>query len=145
MWKILCTLLFVASSSPAWGQAMTVFGQTDGSHCYELSRDGYSPKQAIDICTRALKGVLSGSDRAYTLVNRSINYNLLGEYDEALEDIDAAFEIIPDLPEAYLSRGNTYFCRRCTKLRSKNIQSPSTTMWMTRTRPISTGLSHMNL
>lgn len=109
MSRILCTLVLIHWAAPAYAQALSVFGQSDGSLCYEQSRDGLSPEAAVITCTRALNGAMSDTERAYTHVNRSINYNLLGKFGEALEDIDAAFELIPELPEAYLSRGNTYY------------------------------------
>ena len=112
MRQFLCILCLVFGGTPAFAQALSVFGQSDGSLCYEQSRDGMSPQEAVATCSRALAGMMSNDERAYTYVNRSINYNLLGRYDDALDDINAAFDLIPDLPEAYLSRGNTNYLQR---------------------------------
>ena len=109
MYRILCALFCLFWTAPAFGQALSVFGQSDGSLCYEQSRDGSSPEAALVTCTRALAGVMTDTERAYTHVNRSINHNLLGNFDDALADIEAAFDLVPELPEAYLSRGNTYY------------------------------------
>lgn len=64
----------------------------------------------IDTCTRALEhGTLSLRDRAATLVNRGIIRVALEDYQLALDDYNAAMQLMPELPEAYVSRGNLLY------------------------------------
>jgi tetratricopeptide (TPR) repeat protein len=108
MWKFLTSLFIMTITLPAYGQAVSTFGHTEGQQCYLETKGGASPSAAIDTCTAALKTGMTSHDRAYTLINRSINFNQTGQYSQALDDIDAAFEIVPELAEAYLSRGNNH-------------------------------------
>ena len=113
MWKLLVPIIVLALGTPAWAQSTTVLGSSDGYLCFMETKTGLSPGTAVRTCSRALsQGFLSRKDRAYTYVNRSINYNLIGEFEKALDDINKAFEIIPDLPEAFLSRGNNSFFQK---------------------------------
>lgn len=74
------------------------------------SKAKFIPSDAFDACTRALEtGVLSKDDRAATLVNRGIVQVANEEYQGALKDYNAAMELKPELPEAYVSRGNLWF------------------------------------
>jgi len=64
----------------------------------------------IDACTRALEhGALTRRDRAATLVNRGIVRVALEDYQQALKDYNDAMELMPELPESYVSRGNLLF------------------------------------
>jgi tetratricopeptide (TPR) repeat protein len=46
---------------------------------------------------------------ATILVNRGILYNHMGDYAAAIDDFEAALDLLPNFPEAYINRGNALF------------------------------------
>jgi tetratricopeptide (TPR) repeat protein len=110
-------LSLALSYSPAlWaGQAITVFsGGADARNCYLAAKTAanrmFTSREDLETCDRALdSGLLKHRDRAGTLVNRAIVETTLSRYKDAFADYHSAMVIIPDLPEAYVGRGNIYF------------------------------------
>jgi len=96
-------------------QAITVFsGGADARNCYLAARTAanrmFTSREDLETCDRALEtGLLKRRDRAGTLVNRAIVETSLSRYQDAFADYHSALAIIPDLPEAFIGRGNIYF------------------------------------
>ncbi|HWD27931.1 MAG TPA: tetratricopeptide repeat protein [Rhizomicrobium sp.] len=69
------------------------------------SLDATSAPGAIKACT-ALLQTLSASDgyRTEVLINRGIDYDMLGQYDLAMADFNAAIKLKPKLGAAYRNR-----------------------------------------
>ena len=55
---------------------------------------------------------LSMKDRAATLANRGIVHAAMGNFDNAMDDYEAAIAIRPSAPEFYINRGNSFFMLR---------------------------------
>lgn len=90
---------------------VTVFGSTDAQECYFTARNGISTD--TDECDMALRASkLSPREYRATLVNRGIIHNRGGRLELALKDFNEALEGDPDLAEARLNRGNSYFLAR---------------------------------
>ena len=89
--------------------SVTTIGATDAQACYQEAADDSSI--SVRECNEALKGKtnLTRRDVAKTHVNRGIIFNRAGLSPQAINDFDAAIEIIPGLAEAYLNRGNSYY------------------------------------
>ena len=109
-------LSLVLCYSPAVSaQALTVFsGGAVARSCYLAARTAanrmFTSREDLETCDRALEtGILKRRDRAGTLVNRAIVETSLSRYQDAFADYRSALAIIPDLPEAYVGRGNIYF------------------------------------
>lgn len=105
-------IIFVLLCLPAntLGQsAISTFGSTDASQCFSNARETFS--NDIAPCRRAIEkvGALSKKDYLATLVNRGIIYNRRNELTLAIRDFNEALTFDPDLAEAYLNRGNSYF------------------------------------
>ncbi len=87
------------------------FGVPEAQACDQqttLDRTG----GALSVCTEALgKLRLTRRDRAHTLVNRATNLNSLGRFQAAMKDLNEALRLEPDLAEAFVTRGNTFFLR----------------------------------
>ena len=104
-------ILCLAAASPSQA-AVSVFGTSLARECFENAQLGTSTS-GIDSCDKALKQEqLTPGDRAATLVNRGIILNRARKLDAALADFSAALKLRPELGEAHLNRGNTYFFRR---------------------------------
>ena len=100
--------IFSLLGSSAYGQSITVFGNSDAQECYMATKLG-SGGSAVEVCNRALDaGGLTPRDRAATLINRGINLSQSGQHGPALEDYASALKIDAELAEAFLNRGNTY-------------------------------------
>ncbi len=113
MWKFVLLIVSLALSAPALGQSISVFGNSTAQQCYLETKLNYAASTALQTCNQALREVgLSKRDKAKTLVNRGINYNHLGDYDQAHADFDAAQALIQNLPEAHLNRGNTFLLQK---------------------------------
>lgn len=98
----------LAPFSAAAQTAVTTFGSTDASKCYENAENALS--RDIAPCDRALGDrTAPRADRMKTFVNRGIIHNRNGAPQIAIDDFNAALAIDPNLPEAYLNRGNSYF------------------------------------
>ena len=113
---VLSLLSLALFHSPAvFADAVTVFsGGADARSCYQAAKTAanklYTSREDLDTCDRALdSGLLKRRDRAGTLVNRAIVETALSRYQDAFADYHSAMVIIPDLPEAYVGRGNIYF------------------------------------
>lgn len=108
-------ILACGACMPLTAQSVTVLSNGgDARNCSTYaeyaSKDLFLPSDAYDTCSRALDhGALSRDDRAATLVNRGIVQVSLRQYQQALEDYTAAMQLQPELPEAYVSRGNLWF------------------------------------
>ena len=64
----------------------------------------------LEDCNFSIKnGRLTRKDLAATFSNRGIIKATLERYQEAFEDYAAAIELMPELPEPYVGRGNIYF------------------------------------
>jgi tetratricopeptide (TPR) repeat protein len=90
---------------------MAVTGNPDASDCYRATLlPNMAAAPSIASCNVALNTrSVTRRERASILVNRGILYNHMREYAQALEDFEAALELIADFPEAYINRGNAYF------------------------------------
>ena len=113
---VLSLLSMVLCYSPAvFAQAMTVFsGGAEARSCYLAATTAanrmFTSREDLETCDRALEtGILKRRDRAGTLVNRAIVETSLSRYQDAFADYHSALAIVPDLPEAYVGRGNIYF------------------------------------
>ena len=102
--------LILAAAPAAAQMAVTTLGAGDGAKCYENANNALSDDAAP--CDRAVRDAsTTRSDLKKTLVNRGIIHNRNGDFEAAFEDFNAALAIDPDLAEAYLNRGNSYFQR----------------------------------
>lgn len=98
-------IAFAAGATASAQMAVTTFGASDASNCYQDAANGYST--GTDDCDRALGAPMSERDRVATLVNRGVILNRAGRYDDARRDFDAALERDAATPEAWLNRGNS--------------------------------------
>jgi len=73
---------------------------------------GVASRSDIEDCNRALQTVaLRQRDRAGTLLNRGILESALGNQDAAMASYDKALDVMPELPEPWVGRGNVLFLR----------------------------------
>lgn len=105
-------LIFVVSlalAAPATAQlSVTTLGASDARACYENAQSAAAADTAP--CDKALRDPgTTQSDRRKTLVNRGIIQNRNGDLQAAVDDFNAALASDPNLPEAYVNRGNSYF------------------------------------
>jgi len=112
MMRLLCVLGFLAAFAPAAAQmSVTTLGATDAQLCFDAARDDFA--KSTKECDQALdRGGLSRRDEIATRINRGVLLNRSGRIDEALADFDYALEQDPELAEAYLNRGNSYYLQR---------------------------------
>lgn len=107
--------LVLCYSPSVFAQALTVFsGGADARNCYLAATTAanrlFTSRDDLETCNHALDtGVLKRRDRAGTLVNRAIVETALHRYQDAFADYHSALAIIPELPEAFIGRGNIYF------------------------------------
>jgi lipoprotein NlpI len=86
------------------------FGKPMMNSCYEAADMGRHDGRAFAHCEEALRAeMLSGDERAATLVNRGILWILDGNLPRAKQDFDAALIIDPAQPEAWLGKGIVEF------------------------------------
>ena len=109
---LLVVLAFTSNALQA--QAITVLsGGGDAGECSNAARMRAKlsvSRSDLDPCNRALEQVLlHRHDRAATFVNRGILLAALGRYQDALNDYNAALEIQPALPQAFVGKGNLYY------------------------------------
>ena len=105
------TFVLLAGSTQAQaGSSSTVFGMPEAQACYQRTKlDTQRTGGALSVCTEALaKPGLTRTDRAHTLVNRATNLNNLKRYQAAMEDVEKALRLEPELAEAFVTRGNTF-------------------------------------
>ncbi len=105
----LTTLLLTLGTAQA--DDLVVTGNPDANDCYLATMlPDMAAEAAITSCNIALNTRRIGRrERASVLVNRGILYNHMGELAAALQDFEAALELIANFPEAYINRGNAYF------------------------------------
>ena len=91
---------------PARAQMSVSAGSGIAHECYEDAKDPHFRREHIATCTAALDhGGISPADRAATLVNRGVIYDMLKNYPAAWSDYNAALIINPNLGDAYINRG----------------------------------------
>jgi len=93
-------------AGPAFAQ-ISVLGTAYARGCFmEAIADGSN----VDSCDRSLQREMLGQrDRAATYVNRAVVRTNAGHLVAALQDLNRAESIRPDLGEIYASRGNVFF------------------------------------
>ena len=107
--------LLALPMAEAYAQSVVILANnSDAEACMQAAEWTAMQQQAsradTDACTRALDhSALSRRDRAATLVNRGIVRVALEDYQAALDDYNAAMQLMPELPESYVSRGNLLF------------------------------------
>lgn len=108
--------LFLAlAASNLAAQSVTVFGSVEEARtcmfAAETAANLHTGTQAdLEACTVAIQNPkLSRRDRAATYCNRGIVKAAMELHQEAFEDYNAAIDLMPDLPEPYVGRGNVYF------------------------------------
>jgi tetratricopeptide (TPR) repeat protein len=96
-------------------QAVTIIGNNDDAQKCSMAaqivaNNGFASRDDLATCDRALEyGSLKRRDLAGTYVNRGIVATSLSRFNEAYGNYNRAIKIIPDLPEAYIGRGNIHF------------------------------------
>ena len=99
-------VLALALATPAMAQMSVSAGSGIAHDCYEDAKKPGRPMESIATCTAALDhGGLSPADRAATLVNRGVLYDVLKNYQAAWADYNAALRINPELGDGYINRG----------------------------------------
>jgi tetratricopeptide (TPR) repeat protein len=94
--------VMLASSAQA---AVTVLGPGPAENCFKVAEYGGNAKDGIAVCTQALEGALSRSDRAATYVNRGVLKLDLNDNDAAIADINQGLIVDPKLADGYVDRG----------------------------------------
>ena len=108
-------LALVACPLPIAAQSMTVLNSgEDARRCSTAAEVAASMRIAsredVEYCNLAIDlGTLRRGDRAGTFVNRGIIESTIGNYKHAMADYDRALRVQPELPEAYVGRGNVLF------------------------------------
>lgn len=101
-------LLAIAICSPTSLAAVTTFGSTNASRCYEESNMPLSD-YGLRYCNAAIKDdQLLLKDLAATYTNRGIIYGATGRLEEAMADHNQAMLIAPDMAKIYVNRGNIF-------------------------------------
>jgi tetratricopeptide (TPR) repeat protein len=95
------------SSFDASGLTLIV-GSSTARLCYEHALAQSRSAAAIEACDIALGGYLSERNRIATLVNRSIVRARRGELADALEDLDAALALRPEMAAIHMNFGDVY-------------------------------------
>lgn len=112
---LLITLLLIVFPVELAAQAITIIGGGgDARDCSMAAENaaklGFVSRDDLDACTRAIDyGNLKRGDLAGTYVNRGIVETALAYYQDAFADYHHAMKVNPELPEAYVGRGNIYF------------------------------------
>ena len=115
--NILCPALLLLTTIPAaiFAQSVTVLSTgTEARACALAAETAASLQMAsredADVCTRALDiGNLTARDKAATYTNRGIVLLTVERNADAFSDYNRALNLLPDLAEAYVGRGNVYF------------------------------------
>jgi tetratricopeptide (TPR) repeat protein len=76
--------------------------------CFEYAQAADGSYNAVAACDGAFRSTLNRRDRTATFVNRAIVRSARGDYDGALEDLDRAEALKPDLASARVTRGQVY-------------------------------------
>ena len=110
---IFISLLMLSHNTTA--QSISIIGAGNDARLCSIAAEVAAKLQTVSrddlkSCVLALEyGSLKRSDRAGTLVNKGIILTVLERYQEAYADYRKAIEIMNNLPEAYIGRGNIYF------------------------------------
>ena len=108
MIRILLIALLLSPLSVSAQMSITTIGATDAADCFRQAKSSFA--RSTKPCDKAIRGVnLSRRDKMKTYVNRGIIHNRNGDLQKAIKDFNAALEIVPDQPEAWLNRGNSWF------------------------------------
>lgn len=98
------SLLLAASAQTASAQLM-VIGKGDAAQCYSHAKQGNKGSySALETCENALDQNLMAKDYAATRVNYGILQMRKENYADALENYEAALEVLPTLTEAHVNR-----------------------------------------
>jgi tetratricopeptide (TPR) repeat protein len=115
---VLLATVLATGAVPLAAQSITVLNSgEDARRCSMAAEFASNLRTAsdddVEHCTLALQlGTLRPYERAGTLVNRGILQSVLGKPKEAMADYDRALKIQPELPEAFVGRGNVRFIER---------------------------------
>lgn len=104
--RAVVVVLALLTALPARAQMSVSAGSGIAHECYEDAKTPRQPRENIETCTAALDhGGLSAADRAATLVNRGVLYDVVKNYQAAWADYNAALRINDKLGDAYINRG----------------------------------------
>jgi len=112
---LLLFLTLMSNSPGVVAQAVTVISNGGDARSCSMAADSaaksvFISREDLDYCSRAIDyGRLKQGDLAGTFVNRGIIEAALALYQDAFADYQRAMEVKPELPEAYVGRGNIYF------------------------------------
>lgn len=111
--KIAIGTLLALCAAPA-SASVIVIGNSDARLCYEAADSPLLPlARDMERCNDALAvGGLTNYDTVATHVNRGILRLRRGMIDQAINDFDAAMQLDPNQPEAYLNKGAALIQRR---------------------------------
>lgn len=96
-------------------QAVTIISNDgDAQMCstaaYTTAQTNFASREDLEACDRALGYEhLKKRDRAGTYVNRGIIATALSRFQEAFRNYHQAMKVMPEMPEAYIGRGNIHF------------------------------------
>lgn len=109
MRSIVAVALFAASAATSADAAITTYGSSSARLCYEAARSPSKPAGAIERCDEAFANEgLTRDDRVATHVNRGILRANRKDLTGAMADYDAALQLDPNEPEAWLNKGFAY-------------------------------------
>jgi tetratricopeptide (TPR) repeat protein len=95
--------------SGAASASTLVIGGGAAKDCANAAIEGRKDTGSVTTCTLALETeTLNFRDRARTYVNRGVLQMRQRNFDDAVQDFDAASRIDPDLGEAFVNRGAAY-------------------------------------
>lgn len=112
---LLFFLILMSISPGVAAQAVTVISNGGDARSCSMAAETaaksiFVTREDLDYCSRAIDyGRLKQGDLAGTLVNRGIIEAALSRYQDAFADYSRAIKVKPELPEAYVGRGNIYF------------------------------------
>ena len=112
---LLVAMLAILNAANASAQAVSIISNSSAARdCYTAANAAstrrFTSQDDLATCTRALEYEnLNRTDKARTLINRGIVETALEKYQAAMADYNAASALVPDLPEAYVSRGNLWY------------------------------------
>ncbi len=114
--SLLLTAGCLCFTSPAFAtQAVMILSNSnDAQKCsvaaHTAAETNFASREELEACDRALEyGYLKKKDRAGTYINRGILATALSRFQEAFRNYHQAMTIMPEMPEAYIGRGNIYF------------------------------------
>jgi len=112
---LLVAMFAILNAANAGAQAVSIISNSSAARdCYTAANAAstrrFTSQDDLATCTRALEYEnLNRTDKARTLINRGIVETALEKYQAAMADYNAASALVPDLPEAYVSRGNLWY------------------------------------